>query len=188
MLYIYIKKGLQTADGAEITLEQIAEIYQSDGSGAKQEKQLVLGTARKNQMTLITAIDVAKALQNDSAQIFGDACCVTVVQSQSKGSLVFKTILVALLMFAGGMMTIVNYHSDVDMPVGHEALSRIFTGSENFSPWINIVYALGVGFGVLFFSNMLPGKKKEPNIFEIEQYELDLQTNNLLRAQEEAKK
>lgn len=69
-LYLY-KKDLQTADGTDITLEQVAEIYQSDGSGAKRERELLLGTARKNRMLLITAVDIAKVLHTTAPKFSG---------------------------------------------------------------------------------------------------------------------
>lgn len=191
MLYIYLKNAAYLSQGGKVKLGDIAQLYQSDGNGTKKEQGLVLGKLDGDRL-LVTCVDIAAALgdQHADAQIKGaDACVVKPLTVQNKPyQVVIKTIVVSLVIFAGAGMSIMNFHSDVDMPSVHQSLSEVFTGDSEFSPWISLAYCLGIGVGVLFFANMLPGKKKSPSIFEVEQFELEQQTQAFEKSQAESQR
>ena len=190
MLYVYLKKTVRLPVGITITLGAITDLYQSDGSGTNKQEALQFGTVPKEGMILVTTVDVARALGDDTAHIIGaDSVAVVAEKPDKKGFvMVLSVAFVALLLFIGGGMTIMNYHSDVDMPNTIKSLSKIFTGSEDFGPWASILYSIGVGLGVLFFSNILPGKKNNPSVFEVEQFALDEENENFERSLQEKNK
>lgn len=184
MLYVYVKKTLRLPEGSPVTLSQVAELYQDDGSGTAKWDALGLGTVGKDVM-LITCVDLYKAIALDanSISIVGaDACCVSPEVPLAKGfQLFWKVALISLILFAGAGLTIMNYHSDVHMQGVHETLAEILTGSQLIAPWISVMYCVGVAGGVLFFSNLIPGKHRPPSIFDIEQFEMETQTENYER-------
>ncbi len=187
MLYIYLKQTVMLNKGERVALRDIAQLAGAN-SQIIQVKDTVLGRIGED-MLLITAADVAAALKRDDLTFLGaPACAVQPRQKQdSKLIMVFKTVFVAALMFVGGAMTVISYQTDVDMPEAHLAITRIFTGSEETFPWITIAYCVGVSGGVLFFTNVIPGKKKKPTLFELEEFAMntDQQKYDISKAEEQ---
>lgn len=170
MLFVYLKQSATLNRGQSVALRDVAQIAGVNAS-VQQVKDVVLGTVGDG-MLLITAADVAAALNREDVTLLGaPACAVQPRQKDdSKPIMYLKAAFVAILLFVGGAMTVLTYQTDVNMPETHMALSKIFTGSDEVSPWIAVPYCAGVGLGVLFFTNVLPGKKKEPTLFELEEF------------------
>lgn len=189
MLYVNLKKNVQMTPHTDVKIADVCELYDSTRKDLSNITKIKLGRVEED-MILITNVDIARAIQDDNANIMGsDACSVMPVSKQSSGIILFfKTLLVSVVLFFGAGLTIMNYHSDVDMPKVHHVLSTIFTGSPDFSHWISITYSVGIGAGVLFFANLLPGKKAQPSIFEIEQMEMDKQVEQFLSNKAEQEK
>jgi len=170
VLYIYLKQTATLNRGQSVALRDVAQLA-GVNSSVNQVKDVVLGRVGDG-VLLITAADVAAALNREDVTFLGaPACAVQPRQKDdNKAVMYLKAAFVALLLFVGGAMTVLTYQTDVNMPETHVALSRIFTGSEGVSPWIVVPYCAGVGLGVLFFTNVLPGRKKEPSLFELEDF------------------
>lgn len=71
---------------------------------------------------------------------------------KGKGRQTFITRLLLLgamaIAFLGGMIGIMNFHSDVDMPTTHKIIYRAVTGKENDQPLaVSIPYSIGLGIG-----------------------------------------
>lgn len=61
--------------------------------------------------------------------------------------------------FLGGMIGIMNFHSDVDMPSTHQVIYRAVTGNDSQNPLaVSIPYSIGLGVG---FWILLPGKEDD---------------------------
>ncbi len=170
MHFIYMKEGTTLNPGENIALRDVAQIH-SAGANSKEIENILLGHVEDNTV-FITAGDVAHALDREDITLMGaDACAVSVRKApQNKWMVFLKTLFVAVLLFIGGGMTVLCYQTDTAMPDVHGVLADVFLDGEQDILWISIPYCVGVGLGVLFFSNMLPGKKKEPTTFEIEQF------------------
>ena len=63
--------------------------------------------------------------------------------------------------FLGGMMGIMNFHTDVEMSASHQTLYRMVTGREVERPLaVSIPYTLGLGIGIwLFLPDSQPNTK-----------------------------
>ena len=187
MLYVYIKKSATLDRGTPVALRDVAQLSYV-GNEAQTAGDTVLAQLEDNPI-LITAADVAAALNREDVTLMGaDACAVVPREKQQSAALRYlKTGLVAVLLFVGGAMSVLTYQTDTDMPETHAVISRVFTGSEDNGMWVTLPYCIGVGLGVLFFSNVLPGKKKEPTLFEIEQYlkEKQVEDYNVSKAEED---
>ncbi|MGI6151496.1 MAG: hypothetical protein ACOYIR_06055 [Christensenellales bacterium] len=186
MLFIYLKQSAIMNKGESVALRDVAQLA-GVNAGIKQVKDVVLGTVGE-EMLLITAADVAAALNREDVTFLGAPACAVQPRQKEDSRLVMylKAVFVAILLFVGGAMTILTYQTDVDMPETHMVLSRIFTGSDDLSPWITLPYCAGVGIGVLFFTNILPGKKKSPSLFELEEFsaQSDQQKYDVAKAEE----
>jgi len=170
VLFIYLKESAMLNAGESVALRDIAQLAGVNAS-IKQVKDTALGTLGED-VVLFTAADVAAALNREDVTFLGaPACAVSPRSKQDKKWIkAVKIVFVAALMFVGGAMTVLSYQTDVDMPEAHAALSKIFTGNADTSIWITLPYCIGVGLGVLFFTNVFPSKKKTPSLFELEDF------------------
>lgn len=188
MLYVFLKQSAIVNENSSILLEDVANVYGSAKEDVDKIKKIIVGQIEQ-ELSIISALDVIKAIKDDSAVVNGEQVCnVTPFVKEKKGVVYYgKVIFIALLLLIGGAATIINFNTDVEMIRVHEIISRVLTGGENFSRWISIAYSLGIGFGVIFFANMLPNKKSEPTIFDIEQGSLVQQTQAFIRSQKDQK-
>lgn len=187
MIYIQLKQNAVLSPHTGVALRDVAQL---SFVGGKDKRVGDTPLARLEQdPVLITAADIAAALNREDITFTGEpSCLVTPRQKQDSAALRWlKTAFVTALLFVGGAMSVLAYQTDTDMPETHRVISRVFTGSEENGLWVTIPYCIGVGLGVLFFSNVLPGKKREPTLFEIEQYTKEQQVSDydIAKAEEE---
>ena len=188
MLYVYLKQSAQLEQGRTVRLRDVAQLCAVGGKPSKAE-ETALASMQEKQLT-VTAGDVVAALGREDVTMLGAPSCIVSAKPspQSRFSLLWKTVFVAALLFLGGGMTILSYQTDVAMPDVHSALSKIFTGDESNVLWITLPYCIGVGAGVLFFSNVLPGRKKSPSIFDLEQFQKQNEVSQYVASQAEEEK
>jgi hypothetical protein len=186
VLFIYLKQSAVMNKGENVALRDIAQLA-GVNAGIKDIKDVILGKMG-DETLLVTAADIAAALNREDITFLGASACAVQPRQKdnSKAVMYLKAIFVAMLLFVGGAMTVLTYQTDVNMPETHMALSKIFTGSDEVSPWITLPYCAGVGIGVLFFTNVLPGKKKSPSLFELEEFsqKSDQQKYDIAKAEE----
>lgn len=85
---------------------------------------------------------------------------------------------VCIIIFAGAMVAIMTYNTDVSLGKTFIAINRMFTGEEVDQPFLlSIPYAIGITTGVLVFFNHIGFKKitEDPTPMQVEmkKYELD---------------
>ncbi|MFP4698042.1 MAG: stage V sporulation protein AA [Eubacteriales bacterium] len=65
-----------------------------------------------------------------------------------------KVIVVCLIIFTGGAIAIMTFHTDVSMPDVFSELYRIFTGVKTGNPtFLEIFYSIGLALGIIVFFN-----------------------------------
>jgi len=89
-----------------------------------------------------------------------------------------KVLAVALILFFGSSMAIINFFEDVDMKSSLERLHYIITGRQEKNPMIvTIPFSLGIGLGIYIFFNRVLSfskrRKQEPGPLELELYIYD---------------
>ena len=188
MIYVYLKQCVQVAKNSAVRLGDVAQVV-ALGGGVKEARAVVLGRLEDSPF-LLTAADVVFALGREDVTMLGaPACAVVPLQAADKPALHwFKAAVVCALLFVGGGMTVLAYQTDTAMLDAHAAIAQTVTGDEQDAPWVSLPYCAGVGLGVLLFSNVLPGKKKKPSVFEIEQFEKQDQERRYLADQAEGEK
>ena len=188
LLYIYLKQSALLDKGSPVALRDVAQLC-AVGAQVKSIRDIELARLAEDPL-LITAADVIAAVNREDVTMLGASACAVLPrnQPQNKWIAALKTLFVAMLLFIGGGMTVLAYQTDVSMPDVHTALAELFTGDAGNVLWVTLPYCLGVGLGVLFFSNVLPGRKKEPTIFELEQFQKENETIQYQNAKAEEEK
>jgi len=96
-----------------------------------------------------------------------------------------------ITLFVGAVMTIMNFHFDVNMQEVHTKIHYLLTGEKVKHPYmIQIPYAIGIGVGMMLFLNesFFPHKRKEPSPIDIEMFRYEQTRKSYLEKQEDDKK
>jgi len=177
-IYIYLKNTLELSLYEEIQLQDIAEIW-TVGVEETKFDHINFGNLGEREYFMITALDILKRLKEEfpdcQVQIMGSSeIWVTKekIPKSAKPSNFIKVCLVALLLFVGGAMAIMNYHADVNMPEVHKKVYYLITGIETDNTlMVSVPYSLGIGIGIAVFFNHFPlGRKDNPNPLELEMF------------------
>lgn len=177
VVYIGLKTNINRLVDSHIRVGDVAEIH-IQGRNCNELMDLVIKKVKPGWQT-IQAVDVVKVLYQKlnpetRIEMIGEKRCMVqgMPVKQKRRAFKFVTALfLAVLMFLGGALTLMNFHADVSMPEVHAMLSTMITGDQDISNlWINIPYSIGIALGVLIFTGI--GKKRsKPNLFEIEEQE-----------------
>jgi stage V sporulation protein AA len=122
-------------------------------------------------------------------QVFGAYHIMIKFKQHDKNSIVLFLI-VWLVLFFGAGLTMINFHSDVNMGQVHEEIVYLFTGEKIEKPLLlQIPYSIGIGVGMfLFFHQPFKRKKTpEPSPLEIELFLYQQNLENYLLMKEEEK-
>ncbi len=89
-----------------------------------------------------------------------------------------KILVVALILFFGSAMAIINFFEDVNMKGTLERIYYVITGKEEKNPLIvTMPFSLGIGLGIYIFFNRVfsfsKRRKQEPGPLELELYLYD---------------
>lgn len=102
-------------------------------------------------------------------------------QTKSKEIInILKVIFVCLILFAGGGIAIMTFHTDAAVPDVFIRLYSLFLGKENENPiLIEIPYSIGLAVGIIVFFNHFSSKRltDDPTPIEVEMrlYERDVE-------------
>jgi stage V sporulation protein AA len=102
-------------------------------------------------------------------------------QTKSKDVInILKVIFVCLILFAGGGIAIMTFHTDAAVPDVFVRLYSLFLGKENENPiLIEIPYSIGLAVGIIVFFNHFSSKRltDDPTPIEVEMrlYERDVE-------------
>lgn len=177
VLYVGLKASIKKTQQTDLYVGDVAQLFM-EGESVTPFQNIQLGAVQPG-WRVILPVQVVQVLtqvlpEGTSIQMIGEQKCMVrgIPATGKKHPLAALGVLVvALLLFFGGALTLMNFHADVDMPRVHALISTLITGEENTGVlWISIPYSIGIGLGVMFFTGF--GKKRtNPNFFELEEQE-----------------
>ncbi|HOQ17172.1 MAG: stage V sporulation protein AA [Epulopiscium sp.] len=181
-MQIYIKpyKNTKIYKKKKILLSDIAEIAPANLKDISLEDILILEIKEdKKQNYHISIIDIIKAI----CEKYPDVNIVNVGEKdimieylpddKKENPLItfLKVVSVCLILFAGGGIAIMTFHTDSALPDVLIKLNEIFTGTKTDRPyWIEIPYSIGIAVGIIVFFNHFSSKKitDDPTPIEVE--------------------
>lgn len=179
---IYIKpyKNTKIYKKKKILLSDITEIAPANLKDISLEDILILEIKEdKKQNYHISIIDIIKAI----CEKYPDVNIVNVGEKdimieylpddKKENPLItfLKVVSVCLILFAGGGIAIMTFHTDSALPDVLIKLNEIFTGTKTDRPyWIEIPYSIGIAVGIIVFFNHFSSKKitDDPTPIEVE--------------------
>lgn len=177
VLYVGLKASIKKTQKTELRVGDVAQLFMEDTSVAP-FLDAVLGVVQPG-WRVIRPVQVVQTLvqvlpEGTSIQMIGEQKCMVQGIPATREKHPFArlgAVVIGMLLFFGGALTLMNFHADVDMPRVHALISTLITGNENAGAlWISIPYSIGIGLGVIFFTGF--GKKRSnPNFFELEEQE-----------------
>ncbi|MFZ5973818.1 MAG: hypothetical protein ACOYU3_00220 [Bacillota bacterium] len=177
VLYVGLKASVKKTQLTDLYVGDVAHLFMEKESVAPFQN-VQLGAVQPGWRAVLP-VQVVQALtqvlpQGTNIQMIGEQKCMVQgipAKRKKRPFAVLAVVVIAMLLFFGGALTLMNFHADVDMPRVHAMISTLITGDGNTSAlWISIPYSIGIGLGVLFFTGI--GKKRtNPNLFELEEQE-----------------
>ncbi|WP_223066586.1 stage V sporulation protein AA [Paenibacillus caui] len=177
-VYIRLRKHVQLKKGTCIELGDIAQIL-APAEFEQGLKRLVVKHPVKQDGNRIV-IDMMRIIKlirdrypNLSVEYIGEPHTLVEITSLEKSPSLLLFAIVWLLLFFGSMLTIMNFHADVDMSAVMVKIVEMITGSRDEHPYVfQTTYSIGIGLGMLIFFNHLFRKKwnEEPTPLEVEMF------------------
>jgi stage V sporulation protein AA len=177
-VYIRLRKRVKRSRSEPILLKHVAQII-VDPPWEEKLRNLELARPQKKDgnYVLIDMMQIVGKLKqimpHATIEHFGEPHTIVELQTQARPANVMLLVLVWILLFVGSGMAIMNFHTDVSMPLVHQKLYRMITGIRDEHPLVlQIPYSLGIGAGMILFFNRLFRKKfnEEPNPLEVEMF------------------
>ena len=180
VIYISLYRSNKVKNKKEIIMSDIANI--SAPLELKEEiNKLCLLQPHQQEPShyIITMIDVIDVVRHHYPEIeiksIGE--CEAVVdynpkeQESKKWVEYLKVTLVCAIVFAGAMVAIMAYQTDISLKKTFAILYESLTGNKSDNPlWITIPYSIGMPLGILIFFNHIGPKKltNDPTPIQIE--------------------
>jgi stage V sporulation protein AA len=178
MIYIRMRNRVQVKQNQTVKVKDVARIIGTDEK-VKQLEEKILLTVKKEDKNIII-IDLVQMIETMQAidpsleiQTFGPAQTIIEVIYEKKKVSFLSFAAVWLLLFMGAVMTIMNFHVDVNMGEVHQKLFTIITGKVDEKPLlIQVPYSIGLGLGMILFFNHFFKKRfnEEPSPLEVEMF------------------
>lgn len=192
MDHIYVKadKKVQIISTKDVLIRDIAKIEGKKEVVDRIYKLRIMkvnGNEKKNY--LLSILQIIKKIQ----EVFPDAAihnvgeeetiiCYSPFKKESKYKFLIKVVKVAfvcLILFTGGGIAIMTFHTDAAVPDVFVRLYSLFLGHENLNPIIiEIPYSIGIATGIIVFFNHFSSKRltDDPTPIEVEMrlYERDV--------------
>ncbi len=185
-VYLLINPKAAVDIRSNIYIKDIGMVYSHNKLiKTKIENLSVYKTKEEEDWIKITSIDIIERLvdryPNLEIEIIGQNEVLIEIKSREKSNRLFqfaKVVAIFILLFFGAGMTIMNFHTDVNMDETLEIIYYTLTGEKNSNPLIlTISYSIGLGLGVIVFFNRILSKslrrRKEPGPMEIEVFNYD---------------
>lgn len=185
-VYLLINPKAAVDIRSNIYIKDIGMVYSHNKLiKTKIENLSVYKTKEEEDWIKITSIDIIERLvdryPNLEIEIIGQNEVLIEIKSREKNNRLFqfaKVVAIFILLFFGAGMTIMNFHTDVNMDETLEIIYYTLTGEKNSNPLIlTISYSIGLGLGVIVFFNRILSKslrrRKEPGPMEIEVFNYD---------------
>lgn len=174
-VYASVKAVSYVEEGAPVTVREVCTLYAPElDTQPLYTVQLLPGLHKRRSydaLELVDALLQASPLPIDVRLVGAPACSLRTKPAKKRLSLpgIAKAAVIALLLFFGGGMAIINYHTDAGMADAHTTVAQALGGGESGELWMSIAYAAGVAGGILLFAGI--GNKKQPNMLELESME-----------------
>lgn len=172
-LYVSLKKDVFVYKNV-FKLSDVCEIAGVDDPSKIENVEMTFsGNAKK-----ISAYEVSRKLlelyPSYTINSLGEVECIVIKHNpvQSKKILAIKTILLCLIMFFGGAITIMTFHEDTNMRNVHTSIHEFFTGEKREEvPIVSIPYSFGVAVGFAMLYGIFNRKKRRPSILDLDIYD-----------------
>lgn len=185
-IYLLVKSKAAVEKDYKIIVDDIADVYCKDSSLKEKIKNVnIYKTSDEEDWISISCIYIIEKLldkdPNLDIEFIGNSEVLIEIKTQVKPNHILRFLKVSsifILLFFGAGMTIMNFHTDVDMDKSMEIMYFALTGKENPNPLVlTISYSIGIGLGVILFFNRIISKnkrrKKEPGPMELELFSYD---------------
>ena len=185
-IYLLIKEKAAIDTNTKILVKDVAEVYSDDKTTKnKVENTVIYKTNDEEDWISISSIHIIEKLINKDPsfdiKVIGESEVLIEIKTRvesNKFLKILKVTLIFILLFLGAGMTIMNFHTDVDMDKSMEIIYRTLTGKQDSNPLVlTMSYSIGLGIGVITFFNRMITKnsrrKKEPGPMEIELFNYD---------------
>jgi len=190
MLYVGMRASVNKTQNTRLIVGDVAQLFM-EGKNTAALSDTPLGEVTPGWRAILP-VELVQALspalpEGAQIQMIGEKKCMVrgVPAKRRKRPLQWLgTVIVALLLFFGGALSLMNFHADVNMPRVHTMISKLVTGeADTGALWISIPYSLGIGLGVLFFTG-LGRRRTNPNFFELEEREYQSKVDKYLQEDE----
>lgn len=184
--YILVKSKAAIEKDYKILVKDIADVYCDDKTiKNKIENTSLYKTNDEEDWISISSIYIIEKLVdkylNLDIEIIGNSEVLIEIKEKVNPNNFLRFIKVTaifILLFFGAGITIMNFHTDVDMDKSMEIIYQTLTGKQDSNPLVlTIPYSIGLGIGVLLFFNRIisknPRRRKEPGPMEIELFSYD---------------
>ncbi|NLM12408.1 MAG: hypothetical protein GX209_01495 [Epulopiscium sp.] len=179
---VYIKPYKKTTiyNKKNIIIKDIAEVAAPRNICDSIEKiKLLEIQENKKKNFVISIIDIIKAIQKKYPDIEVDnvgephSIIEYAPDEQKESSIItfLKVFSVCCILFSGGGIAIMTFHTDAALPDVLRELYEIFTGIQTDKPyWIQVPYSIGIAVGIIVFFNHFSSKKitDDPTPIEVE--------------------
>ncbi len=170
--HVYVKDIGEVYCDDEVIKKKVEDVCIYKGSD-KEEYDYISGTEITNK--------ILDKIDNIDINIIGGPDVLLEIKSQEEFNIIFKIFkvaIVAIILFLGTAMAIINFYEDVNMSDTIKKIYYIFTGEKRENPKIlTIPFSLGIGLGMFtFFSRIFSFSKRrsqEPGPMEVELYLYD---------------
>lgn len=177
ILYLRLKKKVKAKPGQPLSIKHLCRLTGKDIPPEVAEIHVTLPRLKNGNYFVIDAIDliqlVEKRFPELEVHLVGPhQMLIEVEWSAQRPSLLF-VLLVALLLFTGSGLAIMNFHTDVSMADVHERIVYLLTGTHIKKPLLlQIPYSIGIGVGMVLFFNHLFQRRfnEEPSPLELEMF------------------
>ncbi|MGE5560067.1 MAG: stage V sporulation protein AA [Chloroflexota bacterium] len=189
-----MRAKISGAPGELVQIRKLAEIVAAPELARTVGDIPIRRLGRAGSVSVIPAFDLVRAIKEHCGEadihLMGRTDTIVTVGDDSKGRRRASPVWVAaiaVLVFIGAGMAIMNFHADVAMPVVHQQIYRLITGEANEHPLIlQIPYSLGIGLGIAIFFNHVPrASRVDPSPLEVEMHLYEENVNSSLIASEE---
>ncbi|TCT14287.1 stage V sporulation protein AA [Natranaerovirga pectinivora] len=179
---IYIKASKKTIlDKKNVKIEDIAKVEGDNPAVVNEIKKLTILTIKKDikKNYVVSILEIIRIIQsnvkNIDIQNVGETdfiiCYWPNMTKENKAVTLLKVISVCLILFTGGAIAIMTFHTDAAVPDVFKEIYRIFTGVTTENPTIlEISYSIGLAVGIIVFFNHFTKVKimEDPTPIEVE--------------------
>lgn len=190
-VFLRVRAKISGAPGELVQIRKLAEIVAAPDLAQRVGEIPIIKLGGPGTTVVMPAFDLVRAIKEHCGEadihLMGRTDTIVTVGDRHDGQRRASPLVVAavaMLVFVGSAMAIMNFHADVAMPIVHQQIYRLITGRTAVHPLIlQIPYSLGIGIGVALFFNHLPRtRQRDPSPLEIETHLYQESVNSTLIA------